>query len=112
MKKLLLPMFVFCLYNTNMHAQTSPAENVAGSIADKTKDSLQLSPEQREKIFSVNMQLHNLKQEARNQWQSRDSVSRALQRIENTRDSLYRPILTRQQFELYRQKKRILISVN
>ncbi len=41
----------------------SPAEQLAGKIAQKMKDSLSLTEPQKEQIYSINMQLHNQKQE-------------------------------------------------
>jgi hypothetical protein len=95
-----------------LKAQQTPAENLANHIAQKMKDSLALSEVQKNQIYTLNMQLSNLKTAARQQYTGTDSLGRGLQRIENTRDSLYSTVLTEQQMLLYRQKKRNLVSKN
>ena len=93
-------------------AQSTPAEGLARRISQKMKDSLILTPAQADAIFGVNMQLHNQKLAARSQYANRDSLTTRLQVIENTRDSLYATQLTAPQYQLYKQKKRSLVSNN
>jgi hypothetical protein len=93
-------------------AQGSPAESVASKIALKMKDSLSLTQAQRAQIYSINIQLHNQKASARQQFGATDSLGRVIQRIEYTRDSLYGTVLTEQQMIQYKEKKASLISNN
>lgn len=112
MKRSVFFLLLICAITGLTYAQSSPAIELATRIADKMRDSLQLSDVQHRQVYAVNLALHQQKHNVRNKWQNRDSVRLALQRVENTRDSLYKTTLSAQQFELYRQKKRLLISAN
>lgn len=112
-KQSLLAITLLLISSTVLQAQQggiypSPSEH----IANKLKDSLNLSASQRDSLFVINNYLQNQKQQARLQHPSADSVQYYLQRIENTRDSLYRPVLGSEKYLLYKQKKRYLISAN
>jgi hypothetical protein len=87
---------------------------IAQQIAMRMKDSLGLTGSQRHQLFLINVQLHERKMTVRNQT-SADSINvlqHKLQKVENTRDSLYKPILGIDKFLLYRQKKLNLLQVN
>lgn len=92
--------------------QNNAGERLSAKIADKMKDTLNLTQQQRAKVFQVNMRLNNEKMEARRQYTDRTQLQTATQAIEKTRDSLYSPVLTAAQFELYKQKKRFLVTGN
>lgn len=83
----------------------SVAENLAKKIADKMKDTLALTEQQRNSIFEINMQIHNRKMEKRKQYANDPLMGNQLQRVENTRDSLYRNVLPEDKFILYKKKK-------
>jgi len=51
------------------------------------------------------MQLHQQKMVMRQLHQGSDSLNYYVQRVENTRDSLYHTILTDDKYFLYKQKK-------
>lgn len=112
MKKLLIALLLLIAAESSMYAQSDDAEQVAQKIARKMKDSLQLTDQQKDQLYVINMELHNRKTVARQQHSTADALRNSLQRIENERDSLYKPVLTNDQFLLYRQKKRYLISNN
>jgi hypothetical protein len=90
--------------------ETTPAAKLAHHIADKMADSLGLTSQQRAKIFAVNLELHKQKASARTKPQDRDSIGKDLQQIENKRNGLYKTVLTPEQFQLYLEKKRLLVS--
>jgi hypothetical protein len=92
--------------------QQSPMVQYANKVADRMKDSLQLTPDQRNKVYKLNIQLSIQKMQARQQSGNRDSVGRSLQRITNTQDSLYSVILNKEQFERYKIKKGQLLNNN
>jgi esterase/lipase len=106
---------VLCITNSLLFAQSAPgaaAVQVAQNIAIKMKDSLGLSMQQKNQLNTVNLQLHTQKQNARTQYAGNvTQLTQALQAIEKTRDSVYQPILTPTQYDLYKIKKRYLISV-
>jgi hypothetical protein len=114
----MLYKFIFMLLLTcactTLRAQdtTSNANLVAIKIAKKMQDSLSLSAEQKNAIRAINLKLHENKMAARSAYSNIDSVTRKVQRIENTRDSLYQSVLSVPQYEMYLQKKRNLISAN
>lgn len=93
-------------------SQPSPAEALSNRIADKMKDTLDLTLQQRNHVFAINMQLHQQKQAARQQYSNRDALQAAVQQIERTRDSLYQAVLSNEKYLLYRQKKRTLMSAD
>ncbi|MDB5199272.1 MAG: hypothetical protein JWO92_1235 [Chitinophagaceae bacterium] len=74
------------------------------------KDSLKLTGVQKDAIKNINMNLHELKKQARVQSTDRLIVGRELQRIENKRDSFYKTVLTETQYDLYHTKKRNLVT--
>lgn len=85
---------------------------LAANIADRMKDSLGLSTAQRDQVNTLNLQISNQKQNVRSRFANRDSITVGLQKVENGRDSLYKTVLTEQQYIIYRQKKRTLIAAN
>lgn len=113
MKGLLLLFMVFCsirgLYAQNQPAQT-PGARLAHHIADKMADTLGLTQQQKAKVFTINMELDRRKSEARAKSSDRAVVGKELQKIENGRNALYKSVLTEEQYTLYLQKKKQLIS--
>lgn len=102
---------LFVCFSFSARSQ-SIAHNVALHIAQKMKDSLDLSVNQKGQLYGVNMQLYNKKTLARKKYAGSDSVRISIQKIENTRDSLYKNILATDKYLLYKQKKLNLISNN
>lgn len=110
MKKLIFPILLFTISIGKTFAQSDNATRLATRIAQKMKDSLSLTEQQMNGIYSINIELHNRKMAIREQYKSIDSLRLYFQRIENTRDSLYGSVLSLDQMLLYRQKKRFLIN--
>lgn len=110
MKKITLTLLLLAIIHV-LSAQ-SPAETMAQKIAVKMKDSLLLTETQQQNIYNINLQLHQLKAQAWQQYSNRDSLRVVVQRIENTRDSLYHGVLPAEKYTLYLQKKRVLVSNN
>ncbi|MGN6292961.1 MAG: hypothetical protein ACTHMV_09480 [Chitinophagaceae bacterium] len=111
MRKIFLILIAVVSGTTFVSAQ-SPTQQVAATIAQKMKDSLQLSESQRLQVFNLNIEIANQKTAQRQTHINSDSLGYYLQRVENTRDSLYRPVLGEEKYLLYKQKKRNLVSVN
>ncbi len=110
MKNIIFVLTALFFSVTLLQAQETPAAQLAHRIADKMKDSLQLTNQQQAKIFTINMDLQKEKEKARKKSPDRAVIGKELQQIENSRDNLYKAILTEQQFTLYKQKKRSLVS--
>jgi hypothetical protein len=110
MKNILLIVFIIVVCCSKTHAQVSPGEQIAIKVAQKMKDTLGLGDEQKQRIYDINMQLLQKSIAVWKQHTVQDSIRYHLQRIEMTRDSLYKPILTADQLQLYRQKKPYLIG--
>lgn len=111
-------IIVFCLLvsfsivKSNAQVSQSP-EQLALHIAQKIKDTLNLHDSVKVKLFTINMQLHSSKMQARQQHPSQsDSVVYKIQKIEKTRDSLYQMVIPPNLFLAYKQKKRVLVSAN
>lgn len=94
------------------HSQTNNGEALSAHISNKMRDTLNLSPQQRQDVFNLNQQLHQQKQQVRLQYPGGDSLAWRLQQVERTRDSLYRPVLGEEKYLLYKQRKTQLISSN
>lgn len=102
-------VIVILFVSFSVKAQNN-AQVFAGKVADRMKDSLHLSTQQRNTIYSVSIQLADRKLAVRQQFQQVDSIRYHMQRVENTRDSLYRNVLDEQQYLLYKSKKMILLN--
>lgn len=110
MKKIILS-FVLTIFLQTVQAQNHPSEVVAARVADKMRDSLSLTLVQRDSVYNVHIYLYRQKKRVFESFAD-DAVGGKLQQVENRRDSLYRPILSPQQYRQYKQKKRMLISAN
>lgn len=109
--KLIITLLVFCSLSMAVKAQTDHATQLANKIGQKMKDSLGLTGQQKNDIVNINMNLFNQKKAARQQHPSGE-VTYYLQKIENTRDSLYRLVLPAEKYSLYKQKKTKLVNNN
>ncbi len=110
--KLVLTLLAIIAFRYIVPAQSAGAAQLANHIAQKMKDTLSLTQEQKSQIYSINLQIHSLKMEVRQQYNNPDTIRVRTQRVESSRDSLYRPVLNQPQYQLYLQKKRYLISAN
>lgn len=90
--------------------QNTPAAKLAHHMADKMKDSLALTNQQRARVFQINMDLYHKKMMARKKSTDRDIVGAEIQSIEKSRDTLYKEVLSAQQYQGYMQKKRNLVT--
>lgn len=105
-------LFSFCLLLAGqyVHAQST---DLSTRIAQKMKDTLGLNTTQRDSLYAVNMRLQHQKTQLRSQYTAMDSLQYHFQRVENTRDSLYKRIIADEnKYNLYKQKKRSLVSNN
>jgi hypothetical protein len=110
MIRILLPAIVVVLLFSRAFTQTSPAEQVSEKIARKMKDTLHLSVRAKQQIFGINMKLHQQSYALRRIYYNRDSLQVQMQKIENTRDALYSSVLSNEQFQLYKKKKKNLVN--
>jgi uncharacterized sporulation protein YeaH/YhbH (DUF444 family) len=112
MKKIFILIPLLLLVTGFLQAQQTPSVQLAQRIAQKMKDTLTLTNPQRNQIFQINMQLHDRKQEVRQQTTNQDTLRIKFQRIERKRDSLYHTIMSDSKYQLYLQKKRNLVNNN
>lgn len=116
MKYTVVLLLVLCLSLATKAQSISdvpaPAVAIANKIADKLKDSLNLSQPQRAKVFAINIQLFNEKRDARASSQDPAVVGRRIQLVENRRDSLYAQVLSEKQKLNYKEKKKNLVNNN
>lgn len=111
-KALAISILFFSALVAKTQTATENGERLAHKIANRMKDSLDLTPQQRNAIFQINRDIHSEKQAAIQQYGNTAETGRALQRIENKRDSLYRTVLTEEKYLLYRSKKANLVNAN
>ncbi len=111
-KTIILILLISCTFFSR--AQSGQAEILSEKIAQKMFDSLSLTGDQKKRIYHTNMFLYHQKTNAWKQFENQDSILRVhIQRIENSRDSLYKRIIADEnKYNLYRQKKRFLVSNN
>jgi Predicted membrane protein len=112
MKPYILLLGLVLSINT-IKAQDNPiAKQIAERIAQRMADSLQLTQEQKIKIYSINMQLGKEKQQLRGDKSQSANLQSRFQQIENKRDALYQGVLPQDKYLLYIQKKQNLIRVD
>ena len=109
MKKIIAILITFSLVES-LEAQPTPAMQVSQKIAQKMQDSLLLNAQQKDQIYAINMQLHEQKAIVYQQYSSSDLLTYYIQKVENTRDSLYRQVLTETKYQLYKLKKTNLVN--
>lgn len=112
MKLLIFSVFAIIFMDSEVFSQSNPAVDVANKIAQKMKDTLSLSSPQRAAIYNINMALHHAKSSLRSRFVNIDSLRINMQRVENTRDSLYRRVLGDSKFILFIQKKDNLLRID
>lgn len=110
--KIAFVTILFLFIGVASRAQSAAAIQVAGRIAQRMKDSLSLSDQQKDSIYSLNILLSNRKAELRQQYTNMDSLEHHFQLVESSRDSLYRIVLGEEKYQLYKTRKRSLISSN
>ncbi len=110
MKKLVSLLVLFSICYLQAQSQNTPDAQLAHHIADKMKDTLGLSNQQRANVFQINMDLHKNKKEARGKSNDRTVVGKDLQKIEASRDERYKAVLTIEQYTKYLSKKRKLVT--
>lgn len=111
--RIFILFFMTLFFSASVFAQEmNTATTVALSIANRMKDSLSLTIQQTEKLFSANVWLHNQKQSLRGVITSAETLRFEIQKVENKRDSLYQEVLTLEQFEIYQTKKISLIRID
>lgn len=111
MKKIIFSFLILFVAIQEAASQT-PAEQLANKIAKKMKDSLSLSELQQNQVYEINLQLSEQKSTVRKEYRTSPVLATKIQQVENMRDSLYKEVLTEQQYVLYRQKKRKLVNNN
>jgi hypothetical protein len=108
----ILFMIGFTLSAMVICAQT-PGEHLAEKVAKKMKDTLSLTEAQKGEIHAINLQLYTQKQMVFQKYTSAaDSLRFYIQRIENTRDTLYSTVLSQEKYIVYKQKKILLLFDN
>lgn len=113
MKKICLLLLVLSVCGIEKtSAQSSIQTALAERIAVRLRDSLSLSSAQKDSIYTINMLISNQKNALRSTYQDAETLQFHTQRVEHTRDSLYRPILGEEKYLLYRQKKNNLVNNN
>jgi uncharacterized coiled-coil protein SlyX len=111
MKKIVV-LFISCMIAFFAANAQTANEQLADKIAKRMKDSLSLTAQQQSLIYTLNLELAQRKSAVRQQTSQSDTLRMNIQKIENSRDSLYKTILTNEQYLLYRQKKRNLVNNN
>ncbi len=100
----------FVLLSLAADAQGQESEKLAADISKAMRDSLKLNNKQQDDLYAINMQLHHNKVAARKSSPDRAIVVKSLQRIENSRDSLYRIVLKENEYAEYKTKKKNLVK--
>jgi hypothetical protein len=111
MKKYIGYLLLSIVAFTPLKAQENPLANqVANRIAQYMADTLKLTADQQSRIYNANIQLNNQKNLLRKTEKQSNMLQMKIQQIENKRDSIYKTILSKEKYLLYRQKKQNLIK--
>jgi hypothetical protein len=102
-------LLLICL---TTYCQQSYSEQYSLKVVERMKDSLVLSEAAKVKVYNINLELQNEKAAIWKQYSDPDMIQMHLQNIENKRDLLYSSVLNNNQFILYKQKKKNVISNN
>lgn len=109
MLKAIIVLVFSCCCHASQAQQQEAAIGVASKIADRMRDSLSLTTDQRNGIYQANLWIHQQKLGVRTQYSSTDSLRTQIQRIENKRDSVYYLVLPMEKYEAYLIRKVELI---
>ena len=119
----ILVVFGCCFFSLSLSAQSQinsrsqktadkNGDRLAQYMAEKMKDSLRLTQQQAKSIYDINMKIHEQKMNARRLNKRMDLLTREIQKIENTRDSLYLKIISAGNLERYKEKKSKIVSAS
>lgn len=106
-----MSLLLVLFFKSELNAQSDISSQLSARIADRLKDTLTLTTVQRDSIYQVNQKLALQKATVR-QTVTGDSLRVRIQKIENTRDSLYKPILGDEKYLRYKSKKVTLLNNN
>lgn len=113
MKKIILLVILITGFSLCSRAQLTYAQQYALKVAERMKDTLLLSSNQKAEIYNINIQISNQKANVWRQYTGVDSlIAIHLQQIENKRDSLYLPVIGEEKYSLYLNKKGKLLNNN
>jgi septal ring factor EnvC (AmiA/AmiB activator) len=86
-------------------------EKTSKYLVSILRDSLNLSENQVQDIYKINLTLEEQKKNVRSMEDLIDNKRKKVQKIENSRDSLYASVLNLKQFEAYKNRKSSLLNV-
>ena len=114
MRYLFSVLLILGLFSSAGYAQApvNYANLYAKKVAQRMKDSLSITDQQKNQVYELNMNLFAQKKIIWQTYTSRDSVQVHIQALEDTRDGLYRAILTDSQYALFLQKRHNLLNNN
>jgi len=108
MKNILI-LLLFIVPLSSM-AQTNQ-EKSSKYLAERLRDSLSLTEKEYQELFKINLILEEQKKNARSMNEDILIKTKKVQKIENSRDSLYAIILNPKQLEAYKHRKSSLLNV-
>jgi len=108
MKNILI-LLLFIVPLSSM-AQTNQ-EKSSKYLAERLRDSLTLTEKEYQELFKINLILEEQKKNARSMNEVILIKTKKVQKIENSRDSLYAIILNQKQLEIYKLRKNSLLNV-
>lgn len=108
MKQLIIFVILFISIITNSHAQMTP-EAQAAELAQKMKDTLSLTEQQKSQIQTATTTIQGTKSGLRQLYVGR-ALDYYLMMAEEDRDAVYKNILPEDKYSLYKQKRSTLLS--
>ncbi len=111
MKRLIGTVVVLITLMSNAKAQATTPEVQASQIAQKMKDSLSLSDQQKSQVEAATLDVQNMKANLRQLYNSR-ALDYYLLMAEDNRDTVYKNLLPPDKYLLFRQKKTTLLGNN
>ena len=96
-------------FSHGSYAQTSQTDSLANLLAQKMKDSLSLTSEQKNQIYTINTTILTRDSNLRKMFIGSKSLISYLELLGEQRDSLYKSALPNDKYLLYLSKKRNIV---
>jgi hypothetical protein len=105
MKKIIFFVIGALMGTVSLQAQSATAVHTAAKVANKMKDSLNLSTDQRSLIYEINLRIAEERETSGNSYPSGDSTINGLRGLAPWRDTMYKRVLSPEQFQRYIRRK-------
>ena len=103
--KTLLLFLASCCFGT-LNAQTTTADEWAGQLTDSLQKALNLSDDQRAKVYPIELEFTQKAESIRQNNEGKAQKLKALKNLDEKRDSQLKEVLSETQFAMYSEGKK------